>query len=151
MKEAIKEAKKAYQKEEVPIGAVLVIDGKIISRGHNLRIKKTSSIAHAEIEAIVKASKKLKRWILDDATLYVTVEPCLMCAGAILQARIKRVVYGAPQEKFGALGSVVNILDNNNFNHQKIVTSNVLQDECSQLMKDFSRIYEIMIDNYIWL
>jgi len=137
MKEALKEAQKAYQKEEVPIGAILVIDGKIISRGHSLKITKSSPIAHAEVIAIEKASKKLKRWILDDATLYVTVEPCLMCVGAILQARLKRVVYGASQEKFGALGGVINILENNNFNHQTQVTSGVLQKECAQLMKDF--------------
>lgn len=102
-----------------------------------MKITKSSPIAHAEVIAIEKASKKLKRWILDDATLYVTVEPCLMCVGAILQARLKRVVYGASQEKFGALGGVINILENNNFNHQTQVTSGVLQKECAQLMKDF--------------
>lgn len=137
MAEALKEAHRAFQKSEVPIGAILVIDNQIISRGHNLRKKHKLPTSHAEIIAIEKASRKLQRWILDDATLYVTVEPCMMCVGAILQARIKRVVYGAPQEKFGSLGGVIDLLEVNPFNHQVEVTKGVLKEQASQLMKKF--------------
>lgn len=137
MEQALLEAKKAFKKGEVPVGAVVVIDEKIIARAHNLREKQASPISHAEINAIVKASKKLNRWILDDATIYITVEPCMMCVGAILQARMKRVVYGAPQEKFGALGGVINLLEDNPFNHQLKVTKGLLEDESIKLMKEF--------------
>lgn len=139
MTQALKEAKKAFEKGEVPIGAVIVIDDKIVSRGHNLREKQNLPTSHAEINAIEKASKKLKRWILDDATIYVTVEPCMMCVGAILQARIKRVVYGAPQEKFGSLGGVIDLLEVNPFNHQVAVTRGVLKEQSIQLMQEFFR------------
>ena len=98
LQEAIKEAKKAYQKNEVPVGCVIVINDKIIARAHNLREQKNSTLAHAEILAIHKATQKLKRWILDDATIYITLEPCLMCAGAIYQSRIKKIVYAAREQ-----------------------------------------------------
>ena len=137
LKEAIKEAKKAYQKQEVPVGCVIVVDGKIISRSHNLRETKQSVLAHAEILAIEKASKKLNRWILDDATIYVTLEPCVMCAGAIFQARIKRVVFGASEPKFGALGSIIDLSKENKFNHKIEVTKGILGEEVAELMKGF--------------
>lgn len=137
MKEAIKEAKKAYLKDEVPIGAVIVCDDKIIARAHNLRETKQLSIAHAEILAIQKACKKLKTWRLEKCTLYVTLEPCPMCAGAILQSRIERVVYGALDPKGGSIESCLKMYEINGYNHYPSTTSNILSEECSQLLKDF--------------
>ena len=140
MKEALKEAKKAFNKNEIPVGCVIVLDDQIIARGHNLRQTKKSVLGHAEIMAIQKANKKLDSWILENCTMYVTLEPCSMCAGAILQSRIKRLVFGANEPKHGACGSIINILDNNEFNHQVEVTSNVLENESSTLLKNFFQI-----------
>lgn len=140
MKEALKEAKKAFQKNEIPVGCVIVYNDKIIARGHNLRQTKKSVLGHAEIIAIQKANKKLNAWILDECTMYVTLEPCAMCAGAILQSRIKRLVFGAYEPKHGVCGSIINLLDNNEFNHQVEITSNVLDNESSELLKNFFQI-----------
>lgn len=140
MKEALKEAKKAFQKNEIPVGCVIVHNDKIIARGHNLRQTKKSVLGHAEIITIQKANKKLNAWILDECTMYVTLEPCAMCAGAILQSRIKRLVFGAYEPKHGACGSIINLLDNNEFNHQVEITSNVLDNESSELLKNFFQI-----------
>ena len=137
MKEAIKEAKKAEAIDEVPIGCVLVKDDKIIARGHNTREKDKFVVSHAEINAIKKASKKIGDWQLIDTTIYVTMEPCIMCAGAIYQSRIKRVVFGALDPKGGAFGSNIVLLKVGNLNHYPIVTSSILQEECSMLIKEF--------------
>lgn len=134
---ALSEAKKAFEKDEVPVGAVIVIDGKVISRGFNLRESKSDPTMHAEIVAIRKACKKLNSWRLENATLYVTIEPCAMCAGTIIWARIKRVVYGAPDLKAGALGGVLNLNNEKKLNHHFDITSGILEKECGQLMKDF--------------
>ena len=137
LKEALKEAKKAYIKDEVPVGCVIVYEKKIVSRSHNLRETKKNVLCHAEILAINKACKKLNQKFLDGCTLYVTLEPCLMCSGAIMQSRIKRVVYGAKEPKFGCLGSLGNVFEDYKFNHQVEVVSGVLEDESSKIMKDF--------------
>lgn len=137
IKAAIKEAKKAYEKKEVPVGAIIVIDGVIVARAHNLRQSKHNCLAHAEIIAINKTCKKLKRPVLDGATIYITVEPCLMCVGAIYQARINRVVFGAFEPKFGALGSVTDISGIRGFNHSVTVTSGILKEEIKELMLKF--------------
>jgi tRNA(adenine34) deaminase len=137
IKEAIKEAELAYEKNEVPVGCVIVVDGEIIARSHNQRISQTSAIAHAEMLAINEACAKLGRWILDDATIYVTLEPCIMCAGAIYQARMKRVVYGASEPKFGALGSLINLNEIKDINHRLEITSGVEAEYISKMMKDF--------------
>ncbi|MBT3260945.1 nucleoside deaminase [bacterium] len=132
---AYKEAQKAFLKNEVPVGAILTKDNKIIARAHNLIETKQDTTAHAELLVIQKASKKLKTWRLQDCTLYTTLEPCPMCAGAIIQARIKNVVFGAHDTKGGAAGSVLNLFENK-FNHQVIVT--YLNDpKCSYILKDF--------------
>ena len=136
MKEAIKEAKKAQSKDEVPIGCVIVKDGKIIARGHNLRETKMNSLLHAEIVAINKACKKLKNFRLEDCELYVTVEPCLMCAGAIVQSRIKKVYFGTPDEKYGAVVSVCNAFDVKS-NHKVEFEQGVLSTQCQTIVKDF--------------
>lgn len=136
MKLALKEAKKAYKKKEVPIGAVIVRDNKIIAKAHNLREKSNLATGHAEIIAIQKANKKLKSWRLDSCTLYVTIEPCPMCAGAIIQSRIKQVVYGAVDTKSGSHTSVINLFELP-FNHQVRVEKGVLENECSQIVTDF--------------
>lgn len=136
MKYALKEAKKAYLEGEVPIGCVIVEDGKIISRAHNKRMNKKDIFAHAEILALKKASKLKDSWILDNLTIYVTVEPCSMCASSLLQSRIKRVVYGTSEPKFGSFGSILNLNDYK-FNHHVELTKGVLQEECEKLMKDF--------------
>jgi len=138
MEIAFLEAKKAFIKGEVPIGAVIVVNDKIISKAHNLRHTKKNALYHAEVLVISKACKKLKRWILDDATLYVTVEPCLMCSGAILQARIKRLVFGVEEAKFGALGSIINVNDYN-FNHKVEISKGLYEKEIKELMQDFFR------------
>lgn len=139
MKIALEEAKKASLKKEVPVGCVIVKDGKIIAKAHNTRHQKKSVLDHAEIVAIKKASKKLDSWILDGTTLYVTLEPCLMCAGVILHSRIKRVVFGTHEPKFGAVGSVINVFDSTKyaFNHQVEVTSGILEDDSKEILKKF--------------
>lgn len=137
MKQALHEAQKSYEQDEVPVGCVIVVDNQIIARAHNVRQSHHDVLGHAEIKAIQKAAKKQNAWILEDATLYVTLEPCLMCAGAILQARIKRVVYGAFEPKFGALGSVINVFDQAVFNHQVEVTSGVLKEESAHILQQF--------------
>ena len=137
MKEAIKEAKKAYQKLEIPVGAVIVKDGKIISRGHNLKETKADTTKHAEIIAIQKASKKLNAWRLIDCEMYVTLEPCAMCAGAIINSRIKKVYIGTMDEKTGAVGSVLNLFEDFTFNHKVEVEKGILQEECKNMLKQF--------------
>lgn len=137
MVEAIKEAKKAELIDEVPIGCVIVKDDKIIARGHNLRESKQRSTAHAEIIAIEKACRKLKSWRLEGCSLYVTLEPCPMCSGAILQSRIEHVVYGAKDPKGGCMESCMNMYEVKGFNHYPDVIGGVLEDECSSLLKTF--------------
>lgn len=137
MKEALKQAKKAYALGEVPIGCVIVYEGQIIGRGYNRRNTDKNTLAHAEITAINKASKKIGDWRLEDCTLYVTLEPCQMCAGAIVQARIPHVVMGCMNPKAGCAGSILNILDMPEFNHQVAVTRGVLEEECSEMLKTF--------------
>lgn len=137
MKEALKEAKKAYDKLEVPVGAVIVKDGKIIARAHNLKETKFDTTKHAEILAIQKASKKLNSWRLIDCEMYVTLEPCSMCAGALINSRIKKVYIGASDQKTGAVGSVFNLLEDYTFNHRVEYKKGVLQDECESILKEF--------------
>ena len=133
---ALKEAQKAYGILEVPVGCVIVKDGKIIARGHNVREKNQSIIGHAELVAIKKANKKLGTWRLEDCDMYVTLEPCPMCAGAIIQSRIKNLYFGAYDLKTGACGSVVNLFENA-FNHKVNVYGGVEEDKCSKIIKDF--------------
>ena len=137
MKQALKEAKKAYDKLEVPVGAVIVKDGKIIARAYNQKEYKNDTTNHAEILAIKKASKKLKSWRLIDCDMYVTLEPCSMCAGALIQSRIRKVYIGAPDEKTGACGSVLNLLKDYRFNHNVEIENGILKEECENLLKDF--------------
>lgn len=137
MKEALKQAKKAYALGEVPIGCVIVHQGRIIGRGYNRRNTDKSTLAHAEITAVKRASKYIGDWRLEDCTLYVTLEPCQMCAGAIIQARIPQVVMGCMNPKAGCGGSILNILEMPQFNHQAAVTRGVLEEECSALLKLF--------------
>ena len=137
MKEALKEAKKAYDKLEVPVGAVIVKDGKIIARAHNLKETKFDTTKHAEILAIQKASKKLNSWRLLDCEMYVTLEPCSMCAGALINSRIKKVYIGTSDEKTGAVGSVFNLLDDYTFNHKVEYEKGILEDECEQMLSNF--------------
>lgn len=137
MKEAIKQAKKAYALKEVPIGCVIVYEDKIIARGYNRRNTDKNTLSHAEILAIKKASKKLGDWRLEDCTLYVTLEPCQMCAGAIVQARVSRVVIGSMNPKAGCAGSILNLLEMDEFNHQVDVTRGVLNEECSNMLSAF--------------
>lgn len=137
MKEAIKQARKAYALEEVPIGCVIVYEGKIIARGYNRRTIDKNVIAHAEMMAIRKACRKLGDWRLEDCTMYVTLEPCQMCAGAIVQSRMKKVVVGCMNPKAGCAGSVLNLLQIEAFNHQVELEIGVLEEECSSLMKNF--------------
>lgn len=137
MNEALKEAKKAYNKGECPIGAVIVKDGVIISKGHNEKELKKDPTAHAEISAIKKACKKLDTWRLNNCDMYVTLEPCPMCAGAIIQSRIGRLFIGALDAKSGAAGSVVDLLRVRGFNHKVEVTYGILSEECSGILKDF--------------
>ena len=136
MKEALKEAKKAYNKLEVPVGAVIVKDGQIIARAHNLKETKYDTTKHAEILAIQKASKKLNSWRLIDCEMYVTLEPCSMCAGALIQARIKKLYIGTMDKKTGACGSVFNLFEYE-FNHKVKVETEILQSECEKILKDF--------------
>lgn len=134
---ALKEAKLAYKKDETPIGAVIVKDGKVIAKAHNLRETKNNALYHAEILAINKACKKLGSWRLIDCDLYVTLEPCLMCAGAIIQSRIKNVYYGASDPKGGAFGSSINLNEITTINHHPNINSGILKEECGQILKDF--------------
>lgn len=137
MKEAIKQARKAYALGEVPIGCVIAYEGKIIGRGYNRRNTDKNTLAHAEITAINKASKVIGDWRLEDCTLYVTLEPCQMCAGAIVQARIHRVVMACMNPKAGCAGSILNILSMPEFNHQVEIEKGVLEETCSKMLKDF--------------
>lgn len=137
MKEAIKQAKKAYALGEVPIGCVIVYDGKIIGRGYNRRKTDQSTLSHGEINAIKKACKVMGDWRLEDCTLYVTLEPCQMCAGAIVQARIPRVVMACRNEKAGCAGSILDLFHVDKFNHQVDVTEGILRDECSEMLSGF--------------
>lgn len=136
MKEAIKEAKKAYKLDEIPVGCVIVHNDKIIARGYNQREKNNQAIDHAEIIAIKKASKKLNSWRLDECIMYITLEPCIMCSGAIIQSRIPTVIYGAYDNRFGCHKSITNIFDIK-FNHNVSITGGLLEEECSDLIKDF--------------
>lgn len=137
MAKAMEEAKKAGFLGEIPIGAVIVKDEKIIATAHNLRETEQLSTAHAEILAIQKACNAIGSWRLEDCTLYVTLEPCPMCAGAIVQARIKRLVYGANDPKAGCTGSLMNLVDEPRFNHQVSITSGVMEEASAQLLKNF--------------
>lgn len=139
MKEAIRQAKKAGKLDEVPIGCVIVRDGKIIARGYNRRNTEKSTLAHAEIQAIRKASKVVGDWRLEDCTMYITLEPCQMCAGAIVQARIPRVVIGSRNPKAGCAGSVLDLLHVPAFNHQVELEEGILQEECSEMLTSFFR------------
>ena len=136
MKAALKEAVKAYQLGEVPVGAVIVYNNKIIARGHNTRELSQSVLGHAEINAIKKASKKIGSWRLEDCDIYVTLEPCSMCSGAIIQSRIKNLYFGAYDLKTGACGSVLNLFDYP-FNHKVNVYGGIMEEECSRIIKDF--------------
>ena len=137
MREAVKEAKKAFELDETPIGAVIVQDGKIIGRGYNRRNSEKNPLCHAEIIAINEAAKYIGDWRIENCTIYITVEPCPMCAGAIVQARIPTVVFGAENVKAGCCGSVLNLMQQEKLNHRAEVISDVLRDECSSLMKEF--------------
>ena len=139
MKLAIKEAKKARAIGEVPIGCIIVYEDKIIARGYNKRVAKKSVLAHAEILAIKNACKKIGDWRLEGCTMYITLEPCPMCAGAIIQARIPRVVIGSLNPKAGCAGSVLDMMHVDGFNHQVDVTTGVCDEECSEMMKGFFR------------
>ena len=145
MKAALKQAQKAYSLGEVPIGCVITYEGKIIGRGYNRRNTDQNTLAHAEITAIKKASRKIGDWRLEGCTLYVTLEPCQMCAGAIIQARITEVVIGSMNPKAGCGGSILNILEMPQFNHQAKVTRGVLQEECSNILTAFFK--ELRIRN----
>ncbi len=134
---ALKEAKKAYELDEVPIGCVIVKDNKVISRGFNHREKKNNVTSHAEIEAIRKASKKLNDWQLIDCDLYVTIEPCLMCTGAIIQSHIRHIYYGSEDPKGGGLVSSLNINEVKNLNHHPQITGGILRDRCSAIIKEY--------------
>lgn len=137
MKEALKEAKKAYNKLEVPVGAVIVKDGQIIARAHNLKESKKDTTKHAEILAIQKASKKLDSWRLLDCEMYVTLEPCTMCAGAIIQARVGKLYIGTMDYKTGACGSVLNVLEEYPFNHKVEYETGILKEECENILQEF--------------
>ena len=136
MKEAIRQAHKAWKLQEVPIGCVIVKDGKIIARGYNRRNTDKNTLAHAELLAIRKASRAVGDWRLEECTMYITLEPCQMCAGAIVQARISRVVIGSRNPKAGCAGSVLNLLQMPRFNHQVELTEGVLEEECSSMLTD---------------
>lgn len=137
MRAALNEAKKAYKKEEVPVGVVIVKEGKIIAKAHNLKESKKDTTCHAEILAIKKASKKLNSWRLENCEMYVTLEPCSMCAGALIQARIKKVYIGTMDYKTGACGSVFNLLEDYTFNHKVECESGILKEECEKILQDF--------------
>lgn len=137
MKEALKEAQKSYKKEEIPVGAIIVKDGKIIAKGHNLKETKTDPTKHAEIIAIQKACKKLQTWRLTGCTMYVTLEPCSMCAGSLIQSRLDKVVIGTMDEKTGACGSVLNLLSDYKFNHTVQIETGIMQEECKTILQQF--------------
>ena len=137
MRQAIRQAKKAYDLDETPIGCVIVHEGQVIGRGYNRRNTDKNPLAHAEITAIRKASRKIGDWRLEECTLYVTLEPCQMCAGAIVQSRVARVVVGCMNPKAGCAGSILNLLDMKEFNHQVQLETGVMEEECSALMKEF--------------
>ena len=137
MKEALKEAKKAYDNGEIPIGAIIVKDGKIIARAHKKKEEKNDATKHAEIIAIQKASKKVQGWRLENCEMYVTLEPCMMCTGAIIQSRIKKVYIGAMNEKLGYCGSVLNLLEYNKYDYKVESETGILQKECSKIIRDF--------------
>lgn len=137
MIEAIKEAKKAYLNGDVPVGAIIVLNNKIIARAYNHKEKNKIATEHAEIMAINKACKKLRTWHLNECTMYVTLEPCLMCAGALIQSRIKKLVYACENEKFGYVNSINNVLNDKKNNHLVEVESGLLKDESQKLLKDF--------------
>lgn len=144
MREAIRQAKKAEKLMEVPIGCVIVYEGKIVARGYNRRNTDKNTLSHAELNAIRRASKKLGDWRLEGCTLYVTLEPCQMCAGAIVQARVDEVVIGSMNPKAGCAGSVLNLLEIERFNHQVKITRGVLEEECSTMLSSFfKRLREI--------
>ncbi len=140
MRLALVEARKAFNLGEVPIGAVLVIDGQVVASAHNMREQWQDATAHAEVIAIREACRSLKRWRLTGATLYVTIEPCPMCAGALVMSRVDRLVYGSPDYKAGAVESLFNVVANPALNHRLTVTAGVLADECSGIMKEFFRM-----------
>ena len=144
MKQALKEAQKAYEKLEVPVGAIIVKDGKIIARAHNLKETKHDTTKHAEILAIQKASKKLNSWRLIDCEMYVTLEPCSMCAGALINSRVKKVYIGAKDEKTGAVGSVFNLLDDYKFNHKVEYETGILEENCKEQLKSFFKMLREM-------
>ena len=144
MKEAIKQAKKAAKAGDVPIGCVIVKDDQIIARGYNKRNAKKTTLAHAELLAIEKASKKLGDWRLEECTMYITLEPCQMCAGAIVQARIPRVVAGAMNKKAGCAGSILNLFQVEAFNHQVEFSHGLLEQECSGLLSEFFRNLRVL-------
>lgn len=137
MKEAMKQAKKAAKLMEVPIGCVIVYEDQIIARGYNRRNTDKNTISHAEMNAIKKASKKMGDWRLEDCTMYITLEPCQMCAGAIVQARVSRVVIGSMNPKAGCAGSILNLLEMEQFNHQVEVTRGIMEEQCSQMLSNF--------------
>ena len=139
MKEAIRQARKAEALDEVPIGCVIVYDGRIIARGYNRRNTDKNTLSHAELNAIREASRKLGDWRLEGCTMYITLEPCQMCAGAIVQARVTRVVIGSRNPKAGCAGSVLNLLQMAEFNHQVELTEGVLTEECSNMLSEFFR------------
>ena len=139
MKAALKEARKAYLEDEVPVGAVIVKDGKIIARAHNIKEMKNDTTKHAEILAIQKASKKLNTWRLTGCTMYVTLEPCVMCAGAMIQSRLDKVVFGTVDEKTGACGTVLNVLQDYKFNHIVEIENGIMEKECKGILQDFFR------------
>lgn len=147
MREAIRQAKKAYALMEVPIGCVIVYEDQIIARGYNRRNTDKNTLSHAEMNAIRKASKKLGDWRLEGCTMYITLEPCQMCAGAIVQARVSRVVIGSMNPKAGCAGSVLNLLEMEGFNHQVEVTRGVLEDECSRMLSGFFKELRAMKKN----
>lgn len=140
MKQAYKEALKAFKKGEVPIGAVIVKEGNVISRAHNERETKQDATLHAEMSCIRKACKKLGTWRLNDCDLYVTLEPCPMCAGALIQSRINTVYIGAKDPKGGAVGSIINVLEQDKFNHNVNVVYGIMEEECSAILKDFFKV-----------
>lgn len=137
MKEALKQAQKAYEKGEIPVGAIIVKQNKIIARAYNEKETKQDTTKHAEIIAIQKASKKLKTWRLTDCEMYVTLEPCSMCAGALIQARLKKVYIGTMDQKTGSCGSVLNLLEDYTFNHKVEIETGIMQKECEDLLKKF--------------
>ncbi len=140
MREALKEAQKAYDIEEVPVGAVIVREGKIIAKAYNQKETKQCATNHAEILAIQKACKKLNSWRLIDCEMYVTLEPCAMCAGALIQSRIKTLYIGTDDQKTGACGSILNLLENYTFNHKIEVEKYILKEECEKILKDFFKV-----------